>query len=111
MKNASDKRVKIRVEDLCFSYKSREVLKDIRVSVLEATITALIGASGVGKSTFLMTLNRLWESLPGAKMTGCVQIRFDGVMRDIYAPSFNVSKLRRLVGMVFQTPNPLPMSI
>jgi len=87
------------------------VLKKVIAGFTESKITALIGPSGAGKSTFLMTLNRLWESFPEAKMTGKVEIKFSGMYRDIYDKSFPVPTLRRRVGMVFQTPNPLPMSI
>ena len=70
-----------------------------------------MGPSGIGKSTFLTTLNRLWENIPEAKMQGSVQIKCNGTFHDIYDRSFSGSGLRRLVGTVFQTPNPLPMSI
>ena len=103
--------IKIRVTDLSFSYRNRPVLRDINADFKESTITALVGPSGAGKSTFLTTLNGLWLTIPDASMTGQVMIRFDGAFKDIYAASLPVPRLRRLVGMVFQTPNPLPMSI
>lgn len=101
----------IRVKNLGFSYRGRKVLSDLSLECAGKTITALTGPSGVGKSTFLMTLNRLWENLPGAEMTGTVEIRLGGIFHDLYAGSLGVTELRRKVAMVFQTPNPLPMSI
>jgi len=86
-------------------------LRDITTQFAENAITAIVGPSGVGKSTLLMTLNRLWESIPSAKMKGKVEVKFDGRFCDIYDRSFSLPQLRRLVGMVFQVPNPLPMSI
>ena len=102
---------KIQVKHLSFYYRKNPVLKDITAQFAKNTITALVGSSGMGKSTFLMTMNRLWESIPDARMEGKVEIKFDGQYRDIYNGSYPVSLLRRLVGMVFQMPNPLPMSI
>jgi len=103
--------VKITVNRLHFSYGNRTVLRNVSVSFEENTITALTGPSGVGKSTFLMTLNRLWENVVDAKMRGSVEIKLEGIARDIYAGSMPVTDLRKKVAMVFQTPNPLPMSI
>jgi len=102
---------KIKIIDLDFSYNLRQVLKNISIEIAENTITAVTGPSGQGKSTLLMTLNRLWESLEGARMKGQVLIRFDREFQNIHDPKFRVSDLRRRVGMVFQVPNPLPMSI
>jgi phosphate transport system ATP-binding protein len=102
---------KIRVADLHFSYRDRTVLKDVSVEFAENTITALTGPSGVGKSTFLMTLNRLWENIPHAQMKGRVEIKLQGRFRDVYAGGLPATELRKMVAMVFQTPNPLPMSI
>jgi phosphate transport system ATP-binding protein len=111
MNHSSEDTIKIRITDLGFSYRDRTVLKDVTVDFAENSITALTGPSGVGKSTFLMTLNRLWEDLPGASMRGKVEIRLQGRLRDIYARSMALTELRKKVAMVFQTPNPLPMSI
>ncbi|HOE18389.1 MAG TPA: ATP-binding cassette domain-containing protein [Syntrophorhabdaceae bacterium] len=105
------KNTKIKVKDLNFTYGGRHILNGMQEDFEEFTVTAIIGPSGVGKSTFLMTLNRLWEGIPGGHMTGKVEIRFSGQFRDIYDRSFSPSRLRRLVGTVFQKPNPLPMSI
>ena len=103
--------IKIRVADLNFSYRDRTILKDVSVDFPEKTITALTGSSGAGKSTFLMTLNRLWENVSHAKMQGSVEIKLQDQFRDIYAPDLAVTELRKMVAMVFQVPNPLPMSI
>ena len=77
------------------------------LSVPEKSITALIGPSGCGKSTFLKTLDRMNDLIPGVRVEGQVLYRGE----DIYAPSVDVNQLRREVGMVFQKPNPFPMSI
>lgn len=95
------------VENLCLWYGSHQALKDINIEIPEKSITALIGPSGCGKSTFLKTLDRMNDLLPDVKITGSV--RYKG--EDIFDPSVDVSELRRQVGMVFQKPNPFPMSI
>ena len=97
----------ISAEDLCLWYGSTQALKNISISIPEKSITALIGPSGCGKSTFLKTLNRMNDVVPGVKITG--RVEYDG--RDIYAPGVDVNELRRDVGMVFQKPNPFPMSV
>ena len=97
----------ISAEDLCLWYGSTQALKHIGISIPEKSITALIGPSGCGKSTFLKTLNRMNDLVPGVKITG--RVEYDG--RDIYAPGVDVNELRRDVGMVFQKPNPFPMSV
>jgi phosphate transport system ATP-binding protein len=111
MTNSTIDTLKIRVANLHFSYRGREVLRDVTVDLAENSITALTGPSGVGKSTFLMTLNRLWENVPDAAMHGRVEIKLQGRFRDVYARDLPVTELRKLVAMVFQAPNPLPMSI
>ena len=93
--------------DLCLWYGSTQALKHINMDISEKSITALIGPSGCGKSTFLKTLDRMNDLVPGVKITG--EVRYQG--EDIYAPGVNVNELRRQVGMVFQKPNPFPMSI
>jgi len=103
--------VKIRVSNLSFSYNGREILRDTSMDFSEHAITAIVGPSGSGKSTFLMTLNRLWEELPRCAMSGRVEMVLNGASQDIYAPDCGVETLRRRVGMVFQMPNPLPMSV
>lgn len=111
MKPLTPETIKIQMTGVSFSYKGRSVLRNIQASFGQSSICAIVGPSGAGKSTFLMTLNRLWETIPGTRLTGQVKIRFADVFQDIYAASYPLSQLRRLVGMVFQTPNPLPMSI
>ena len=95
------------VNDLNLWYGEHQALKNISLDIPEKSITALIGPSGCGKSTFLKTLNRMNDLVPGGRITGSVQYRGE----DIYAPTTDVSELRRQVGMVFQKPNPFPMSI
>ena len=97
----------ISAEDLCLWYGSTQALKNISISIPEKSITALIGPAGCGKSTFLKTLNRMNDLVAGVKITG--RVEYDG--RDIYAPGVDVNELRRDVGMVFQKPNPFPMSV
>jgi phosphate transport system ATP-binding protein len=103
--------VKIKIEHLFFSYRDRFILRDVNLRIAENTMTAIIGPSGIGKSTFLMTLNRLWETIPGAKLQGRIEIKFQGRFQEIHDRNYPPTKLRRSVGMVFQTPNPLPMNI
>lgn len=103
--------MKIRVSNLSFSYNGREILRNTSVEFPEHAITAIVGPSGSGKSTFLMTMNRLWEELPQCAMHGRVELVLNGAPQDIYAPDCVVETLRRRVGMVFQMPNPLPMTI
>ncbi len=101
----------IKIRNLFFYYNTNMVLKDINADIRANTITAVTGPSGQGKSSFLMTLNRLWESIEGARVTGSIEIKFNGKYQNIYDKKYPVSVLRRQVGMVFQSPNPLPMSI
>ena len=97
----------ITVEDLNLWYGSTQALHQVSMEIPEKSITALIGPSGCGKSTFLKTLDRMNDLVPGVRIEGTV--RYDG--RDIFAPDVDVNELRRQVGMVFQKPNPFPMSI
>lgn len=97
----------ITTNDLCLWYGKTQALRDINVSVPEGSITALIGPSGCGKSTFLKTLNRMNDLVPDVRITGSVKYRG----KDIFAPGTDVNELRRQIGMVFQKPNPFPMSI
>ena len=97
----------IAVEDLNLWYGSTQALHHVSMEIPEKSITALIGPSGCGKSTFLKTLDRMNDLVPGVRIEGTV--RYDG--RDIFAPDVDVNELRRQVGMVFQKPNPFPMSI
>ena len=95
------------VNDLNLWYGAAQALHHVSLSVPEKSITALIGPSGCGKSTFLKTLDRMNDLIPGVRVEG------QGLYRgeDIYAPSVDVNRLRREVGIVFQKPNPFPMSI
>jgi len=95
------------VNDLNLWYGAAQALHHVSLSVPEKSITALIGSSGCGKSTFLKTLDRMNDLIPGVRVEGQVLYRGE----DIYAPSVDVNQLRREVGMVFQKPNPFPMSI
>lgn len=101
------KKIKIKAEDLNLHFDTHHVLKNINIEIKENAVTALIGPSGCGKSTFLKTLNRMQDLEPSAKIEGLVTI--DG--EDIYAPGVDATLLRKRVGMVFQQPNPFPMSI
>ena len=97
----------ITVKGLCLWYGSHKALKDININIPDQSITALIGPSGCGKSTFLKTLNRMNDLIPDVKITG--DVRYQG--KDIFGADVDVSQLRREIGMVFQKPNPFPMSI
>ena len=97
----------ITVKDLCLWYGSTKALKNVNINISEKSITALIGPSGCGKSTFLKTLDRMNDLVPGVKITGEVKYRGE----NIFDSSVDVNELRREVGMVFQKPNPFPMSI
>lgn len=97
----------ITARDLCLWYGSTQALRNISIEIPEKSITAFIGPSGCGKSTFLKTLNRMNDLVPGVKITG--EVRYGDT--DVYAPGLDVNLLRREIGMVFQKPNPFPMSI
>ncbi len=97
----------ISVKKLCLWYGSHQALKDISIEIPKNSITALIGPSGCGKSTFLKTLNRMNDLVADVKISGSV--KYNGT--DIFDPSTDVNELRRQIGMVFQKPNPFPMSI
>ena len=94
------------IENLDLYYKEFKALKNINIAIPENKITAFIGPSGCGKSTFLKSLNRMNDLVEGCKITG--DIKLDG--EDIYG-NMDVNLLRKRVGMVFQNPNPFPMSI
>src|ERR671924_374392 len=95
------------VKDLNFYYGSSKALSKINIEIEPSKVTALIGPSGCGKSTFLRCLNRMNDEIPGARVEGTV--RLDG--QDIYERGVSLVDLRKRVGMVFQRPNPFPMSI
>ena len=97
----------ITVEHMNLWYTKTQALKDININIKKNSITALIGPSGCGKSTFLKTLDRMNDLVPGVRIEG--SIKYNG--KDIFAPDVDVNELRRQVGMVFQKPNPFPMSI
>lgn len=94
-------------KDLCLWYGESQALKNIDMSIPQKSITALIGPSGCGKSTFLKTLNRMNDLIASVKITG--EVCYNG--RNIFDKDVDVNELRRDVGMVFQKPNPFPMSI
>ena len=97
----------ITVKDMCLWYGDHQALKNVNIEIPEKNITAFIGPSGCGKSTFLKTLNRMNDLIPGVKITG--DIRYEGT--DIFSKEVDVNNLRKEIGMVFQKPNPFPMSI
>ncbi len=97
----------ITVNDLCLWYGNTQALKNITIPIEKNAITALIGPSGCGKSTFLKTLNRMNGLIPGVKVTG--EVKYEG--KNIFDSSVNVNELRKDIGMVFQKPNPFPMSV
>ena len=97
----------ITAKDLCLWYGTTQALKNINIEIPERSITALIGPSGCGKSTFLKTLNRMNDLIPSVRIEGSVT--YAG--QDIFDPSVDVNDLRKEIGMVFQKPNPFPMSI
>ena len=97
----------ITVKDLCLWYGGHQALKNINIHIPKKSITALIGPSGCGKSTFLKTLNRMNDLVAGVRITGSVCYQGE----NIFDPGVDVNDLRRQIGMVFQKPNPFPMSI
>ena len=97
----------ITAKDLCLWYGTTQALKNINIEIPERSITALIGPSGCGKSTFLKTLNRMNDLIPSVRIEG--PVTYGG--QDIFAPGVDVNDLRKEIGMVFQKPNPFPMSI
>ena len=94
-------------KDLNLWYDKTQALKNVNIKIPENSITAFIGPSGCGKSTFLKTLNRMNDLIPTVKITG--EVCYNG--QNIYDSSVDVNELRREIGMVFQKPNPFPMSI
>ncbi len=102
-----DSKIAVSARNVDFYYGDFQALKDISLDMEARRTTALIGPSGCGKSTFLKLLNRMQDSVPGARLAG--RILLDG--RDIYGPEADPVAIRRRVGMVFQKPNPFPKSI
>ena len=97
----------ISVKDMCLWYGEHQALHNVNIEIPEKSITAFIGPSGCGKSTFLKTLNRMNDLIAGIKISG--DIRYEGA--DIFGKEVDVNNLRKEIGMVFQKPNPFPMSI
>ncbi|MGI6316533.1 MAG: phosphate ABC transporter ATP-binding protein PstB [Christensenellales bacterium] len=100
-------RIIISTDKLSLWYGSQQALNNVSIDIPDKSITALIGPSGCGKSTFLKTLNRMNDLIPEVRITGVVKYGD----ADIYDPGTDVNELRRQIGMVFQKPNPFPMSI
>lgn len=100
-------RTKIATRNLDLYYGQNHALKDIRLDIYEKKITAFIGPSGCGKSTYLKTLNRMNDLVDGVRIEGTVLLDEE----DIYSPQVDTTLLRKKIGMVFQQPNPFPMSI
>lgn len=105
--NGNSFATKIKVEELDLFYGSFQALKKVNLEIPEKQVTALIGPSGCGKSTFLRTLNRMNDLVSGVIIKGKIEID----NQDIYGKTIDVVELRKKVGMVFQKPNPFPMSI
>jgi phosphate transport system ATP-binding protein len=105
--------IKIQLDALSFFYGRRSILDRISYGFRQNALTALVGPSGQGKSTLLTVINRLWEEIPGARIEGGVDIRLQGrrVAIGSNGDGYPLERLRRKVGMVFQDPNPLPMSV
>ena len=97
----------IEVEQLSLHYGQKPAFHDVTLSINKECITALVGPSGCGKTSFLTSLNRLTDIIPGCRLSG--RIRLDNL--DVLAPHTDVIQLRRRVGMIFQKPNPFPLSI
>ncbi len=102
----ADKTV-LAARELDFFYGASQALRHITIQIPANQVTALIGPSGCGKSTFLRAINRMNDLIPAARAAGSLTFRG----REIYAPGVDVTALRRQIGMVFQKPNPFPMSI
>lgn len=97
----------IGAKNLTLSYRDKPAFKDVSLSINTGCITALVGPSGCGKTSFLTCLNRLTDMIPGTRVTGSVTV--GGI--DVFSPATDVLKLREVVGMIFQKPNPFPLSI
>ncbi len=106
--DAGDTRLpKMSAKDVSVFYGEKQALKDVSINIHDDRVTAFIGPSGCGKSTFLRCLNRMNDTIPSARVTGCIEL--DG--EDITSSAMDVVQLRARVGMVFQKPNPFPKSI
>src|SRR5690606_9650139 len=100
-------RIRLTTRDVTVHYGARQALNGISIDIPDRAVTAFIGPSGCGKSTFLRCINRMNDTIEGARVGGTIKL--DG--EDIYDPSLDVVELRARVGMVFQKPNPFPKSI
>ena len=106
-KVVTNSNIKLSTEGVNLYYRDFQALRDITLDIPECAITAVIGPSGCGKSSFLRLFNRMNDLITGARVEGCVE--FDGI--NIYDKSIDVVELRKRVGMVFQKPNPFPLSV
>ena len=104
---AAEPAPKMTARDVSVFYGDKQAIDSVSIDIGQENVTAFIGPSGCGKSTFLRTLNRMNDTIPSARVEGCIEL--DG--EDIYASSMDVVQLRARVGMVFQKPNPFPKSI
>ena len=102
-----DRATKMKARDVSVFYADKQALKDVSINIYDDLVTAFIGPSGCGKSTFLRCLNRMNDTIPGARVEGYIEL--DG--EDVNASRMDVTQLRARVGMVFQKPNPFPKSI
>nr|WP_280516659.1 phosphate ABC transporter ATP-binding protein PstB [Devosia pacifica] len=103
----SDRRVRVSTRDVCVFYGEKQALYDVSIDVPDRAVTSFIGPSGCGKSTFLRCINRMNDTIEGARVTGKIDLDGD----DVYDPSLDVVELRSRIGMVFQKPNPFPKSV
>lgn len=101
----------IQLRNVCLSYNGQQVLNNLSMDVASGQLTAITGPSGSGKSTLLTLFNCLWRENPGVSVSGDIVLNLNGVQHNLLSPKVELETLRRQVGMVFQTPNPLPMSI
>ena len=104
---AAEPAPKMTARDVSVFYGDKQAIDSVSIDIGQENVTAFIGPSGCGKSTFLRTLNRMNDTIPSARVEGCIEL--DG--EDIYASSMDVVQLRARVGMVIQKPNPFPKSI
>jgi phosphate transport system ATP-binding protein len=105
--NSAEELIALRVENLNCYYGKKLAVEGISIEIAPKQVTAIIGPSGCGKSTFLKAINRISEMESGATYEGVIE--FFG--QDVFDPRVNINRLRRQIGMVFQKPNPFPMSI
>ena len=105
--NLEKTEAKMSAEAVSVFYGDKKAINEVSIDIPTEYVTAFIGPSGCGKSTFLRTLNRMNDTIPSARVEGCIKLDGD----DIYASGMDVVQLRARVGMVFQKPNPFPKSI